>query len=291
MPQELFAETLQQFGELARTVGAARTWVQLTGGEPLLHPQVWEFLAACSAQFVTRLLTNGTLLTAETARQLRAHCASVQISFDGLPNTHDSWRGAGAYQAAWKGLQHLRAAGVRSSARVTVGKENQEGVEALLEELAPYVQAFHFSRVVPLGGCDVDLPDTDAYRRLVYRLCGRSAEDPLIQFRDPFCGPLLRARDPRTPFSGCSAGLGGICVTETGDIYPCRRLPVKLSNVAQDRLVEVSRSHPLLQALRARALQGACGSCADKWVCGGSRCVAYAMTGDPLAADPGCIFV
>ena len=57
-------------------------------------------------------------------------------------------------------------------------------------------------------------------------------------------------------------------------------------------LVEVYRSHPLFRALRDPSrLKGKCGVCEYREVCGGSRARAYALTGDPLEAEPFCTHV
>ena len=37
-------------------------------------------------------------------------------------------------------------------------------------------------------------------------------------------------------------------------------------------------------------LEGKCGACEYKEICGGSRARAYAITGDPLAQEPCCIY-
>jgi radical SAM protein with 4Fe4S-binding SPASM domain len=290
MTQRLFREVLEHFRDLASAVNTPSMWIQVTGGEPLLHSQIWELLEETATYYPVRLLTNGTLIDAARAQRLSSLVQSVQISFDGLQPTHDTWRGHGAYDAAFTGLMHLKAAGVPCTARMTVGKENQDDVEEVSALLSPHVDAFHVSRIVPVGSNDLALPDTSRYRQIIYRLYGLQRDSLTPGLRDPFFGVLLKAHDPDTCYTGCSAGTGGICVTEAGDILPCRRLPITLGNVSDMTLIEAYASHPLMQALRARRLKGTCADCEDRAVCGGSRCIAYALTGDPLGPDPGCVF-
>jgi metal-sulfur cluster biosynthetic enzyme len=60
-------------------------------------------------------------------------------------------------------------------------------------------------------------------------------------------------------------------------------------NVRADDLAAVYRDSPLFAALRDPArLGGRCGRCEHRDLCGGSRARAFALTGDPLAEDPGC---
>ena len=52
---------------------------------------------------------------------------------------------------------------------------------------------------------------------------------------------------------------------------------------------DIYRDAELLRSLRdPDRLGGRCGRCEFRSVCGGSRSRAYAVTGDPLAEDPGC---
>jgi radical SAM protein with 4Fe4S-binding SPASM domain len=87
-------------------------------------------------------------------------------------------------------------------------------------------------------------------------------------------------------------GDGFLFVSHTGDIFPSGFLPVSAGNVRTDDLVEVYRDAPLFRQLRDRSLiKGKCSVCEYLPVCGGSRARAYAVTGDPLEAEPFCAHV
>ena len=91
---------------------------------------------------------------------------------------------------------------------------------------------------------------------------------------------------------GVNDGNGFVFVSHLGDIYPSGFLPLGVGNVRSDDLVEVYRESPLLQALRdPDRLKGKCGVCEYRAVCGGSRARAYAVTGDPLEAEPYCTHI
>jgi radical SAM protein with 4Fe4S-binding SPASM domain len=111
--------------------------LMLSGGEPLLHPDFWrldELLPGLDVRAV--LLTNGTLLTPELARRLHVH--EVQVSLDGMEESHDALRGAGAFEAATRGLATVREAGLQVSVASTVNALNLgdfERLAALVEAL------------------------------------------------------------------------------------------------------------------------------------------------------------
>ena len=90
----------------ARQIGT-RTLV-LTGGEPLLHPQLPQIIAAARSQGMdVNLTSNGTLLDRHYDRLVQAGLQSISFSLDGLPETHDRLRGQkGAWARTWKALVH-----------------------------------------------------------------------------------------------------------------------------------------------------------------------------------------
>ena len=62
-------------------------------------------------------------------------------------------------------------------------------------------------------------------------------------------------------------------------------------NVRRASLGEVYRRAPLFRALRdSNKLEGKCGECLYRNLCGGSRSRAYALTGNYLASDPRCVY-
>jgi radical SAM protein with 4Fe4S-binding SPASM domain len=91
---------------------------------------------------------------------------------------------------------------------------------------------------------------------------------------------------------GINDGLGCLFVSYRGDVYPSGFLPLWAGNVRTDDVGVVYRTSPLFRRLRDESLLGGkCGVCPFRRVCGGSRARAYAMTGDPMAADPLCAYM
>ncbi len=86
-------------------------------------------------------------------------------------------------------------------------------------------------------------------------------------------------------------GKGFVFISHTGNVYPSGFLPIHAGNIRETPLVEIYRNSPIFKALRDTSrLEGKCGACEFKEICGGSRARAYAVTGDPLAAEPCCIY-
>jgi radical SAM protein with 4Fe4S-binding SPASM domain len=86
-------------------------------------------------------------------------------------------------------------------------------------------------------------------------------------------------------------GKGFLFVSHVGNVYPSGFLPIHAGNVRETPLSEIYRNAPIFKSLRDTSkLEGKCGACEYKEICGGSRARAYAVTGDPLAQEPCCIY-
>lgn len=87
-------------------------------------------------------------------------------------------------------------------------------------------------------------------------------------------------------------GRGMMCISAKLDLWPSPDLRLRCGNLLFDDLRRVYRSNPLMRALRnGRLVRGKCRACEFASRCGGSRALAYAYYGDPLASDPSCPFV
>lgn len=113
------------------------TSVKLTGGEPLLHPQIPEILAFIKNEGLSLVVeTNGLLCNAEICR-LIAGCkkAFVSVSIDAAnAETHDAIRGVtGCFEAALAGVRNLVEAGLRPQIIMTVMRSNKNDVAPLVD--------------------------------------------------------------------------------------------------------------------------------------------------------------
>ena len=86
--------------------------ITLSGGEPLLHPQVWKFIdMMLESGILARnilLITNATCITDDVANMLAEKHVSVQVSLNGSrAELHDSICGKENFERTMAGLQRL----------------------------------------------------------------------------------------------------------------------------------------------------------------------------------------
>jgi len=90
---------------------------------------------------------------------------------------------------------------------------------------------------------------------------------------------------------GVNDGKGIIFVSHQGDVQPSGFLNLVGGNIRSKSLTDLYRNSPIFRRVRDYSLiQGKCGVCEFKNICGGSRSRAYAITGDPMRSDPYCVY-
>lgn len=114
LPNELStAEVKAVFDGIAKAYNPKRITVAVTGGEPLLRPDVFE-VAAHFARLGFRwgMVTNGLLLTDRACELCQAAgMGSVSVSIDGLKEHHEYLRGPRTFAPAVEAVQRLKRAG------------------------------------------------------------------------------------------------------------------------------------------------------------------------------------
>jgi len=286
----------------------------LSGGEPLYRPDILDIAAHAKGKGLNvALATNGTLVDRHMAKAIReAGISRVSISIDGVSGAmHDSFRGVpGAYEAALDGAGHLRREGVGVQFNTTVTQHNINALPQIvsLAEREKAV-ALHLFLLVPVG-CGLEVAETDQitpdeYENVLNWFYEKSRETDM-EMRAT-CAPHYyriirqRAREegrkvtPQTDgmaamTKGCLAGTGVCFVSYKGDVYPCGYFPVSAGNVLETPISEIWNSSELFEELRdTDNLEGKCGGCEYRNVCGGCRARAYGMTGNYLAEEPFCV--
>jgi MoaA/NifB/PqqE/SkfB family radical SAM enzyme len=102
-------------------------WVVLTGGEPLMHSDLFRLCLLLRKRDIRISLLSTGLLLERYQREVVEHIDDVIVSLDGPPETHDRIRRVkGAYDALAKGVQALHALrpDFPISGRSTLQKQN-----------------------------------------------------------------------------------------------------------------------------------------------------------------------
>ena len=90
---------------------------------------------------------------------------------------------------------------------------------------------------------------------------------------------------------GITDGRGMLFISHIGEVYPSGFLPIVAGNVREQEIFEIYSKSKVFQDLKdPNNLKGKCGVCEYRFICGGSRARAYAISGDYLEEEPCCIY-
>ena len=293
----------------------------LSGGEPLLHPDLFAIAARAKAMgFYVGLSSNGTLVDAPLADRIAATGFDyVGISLDGLRATHDRFRGrVGSFDLSLGGLRLCRDRGVRVGARYTMTEDNAQDLPALLRLLdVEGIDKFYFSHLNYAGRGNKHRADDARHRttRAAMDLLFETAWDharrgiakEFVTGNNDADGVYLlhwvRERFPEMASSievrlrqwgGNASGVNVANIDNEGNVHPDTMWwHHGLGNVRQRPFSVIWQdvSDPLMAGLkqRPRPVTGRCGACRHLAICNGNtRVRAQQLTGDPWGEDPGC---
>ena len=285
MPYAEMAAALDKYDEYIRAEGFEGQ-INLTGGEPLLHPDFYRIAADIRGRgMLLGILTNGTLIDDDAARAIaELKPLFVQVSLDGSIKVHDAIRGAGSFDKALRGIDFLKAHGVKVLVSFTVMQGNYREFKKVAAVCAAHkVDKLWWDRVVTDDA--TQYVTTTQFKEMSVSAAALAGRYPFISnsralqwIPDDSCG------------YECSAGKRLLIILANGDMMPCRRLPFVIGNIAEvSALKPMLESNEIMKKLAAPAFPKGCAQCPHFYKCaGGARCVTYAQTGKLDVKDVNC---
>ncbi|MBZ0111242.1 MAG: radical SAM protein [Thermoanaerobaculia bacterium] len=273
--------------------------VILTGGEPLLRKDIYEIASAASRRGLWVVMgTNGVLVTDAVAQKM-VECGvkGVGISIDSIDAArHDAFRGGkNAWHHSVRALETCRRHGLEVLVQTTVMEENYDEVGDLLAFARDQgAWSFNLYLLVQTGRGETmtELSSQRTESLLTWLTEQQERYRPMLVRSK--CAPQFKRIAYEQGLAGlesggCMAGTHYCRITPEGNVTPCPYTVEIAGNVLDSSFTEVWESAPLLRDLRdPERLEGRCGACEYRDLCGGCRCRAYAHTGNIFAEDPAC---
>ena len=271
-----------------------------SGGEPLLRPDIYDLVRhAANVGLRPVFGTNGTLITDEVARRLKAAgtCA-MGISVDSLDAAeHDKFRGVqGAFDATMRGIEACKRAGLAFQIHTTVVDWNRDQICAISDFSAEVGARGHYIFfLIPVGRGKFINDEALAVRQneSLLREVMEKQRELKIDIK-PTCAPqftrVAKQLGVETRYTrGCLAGLTYCVIGSEGLVRPCAYMTETAGDVRETPFDEIWESSPVFKRLRTREYGGACGTCDYAEGCGGCRArAAYYHDGDYMAQDDYC---
>ncbi|MCZ2088213.1 MAG: heme d1 biosynthesis radical SAM protein NirJ, partial [Burkholderiales bacterium] len=265
----------------------------LSGGEPLLRPDIFEVAERAKAlKFYVGLSTNGTLIDQPLAERIHATGFDyVGISLDGIGATHDKFRRLdGAFDRSLGAVRHLQKLGTKVGLRFTMTELNAFDLPNLLRLMRDEgVDKFYFSHLNYAGrgnihrGKDAHHLATRQALDLLYDCAWQDAQaggrhEYVTGNNDADGAYLLQWVQQHLPrwtepvrqrliaWGGNSSGVNVANIDNLGDVHPDTMWwHHKLGNVKSRPFSAIwtDLSDPLMAGLKARPrpVHERCGAC------------------------------
>jgi radical SAM protein with 4Fe4S-binding SPASM domain len=287
--------TLKDWGRMA--------CIHLTGGEPLLKPELLQLLEELNRRPEVHelgIITNGVLLDRKRMEKLSpfSKLKRLKISMDGADAAvNDAIRPEGTFKRVIENVSEIKRSGrFETQFMITVMRKNFRNIPSLIDLCQDLgIDGLIIERFIPWGrgkGIKDEVLDRQGWKELI----GMLAEAFSIHLSERECFPYqafeIMFNGDETELLGapCVIGTDGVCVMPEGSVFPCRRFPVSIGNLLDKSLNQIWTQSDILRQLREKKnLKGRCGTC--RWKdCRGCRSLAYSTTGDYLEEDPHCWF-
>ena len=313
-PEEL---THEQSRELLRQIvdfGEPLPHLILTGGDPLRRPDLYELIdEARSLGLQVSITPSATeALTPAVIALLKAYgIQSLGLSLDGsCAARHEAVRGVpGCFEWTMRAARAAAEVALPIQVNTLVAQQTADDLKAIYELLKTItVMRWSMFFLIAVGRGrmleEIAAEKSDEVMNWVYDIAReapfavKTTEAPhyrrvaLGRMKGHHVSPDALHRMSVYNGLGIRDGHGIMFVSNTGEICPAGFLPLAAGNVKTRTVSDIYRNSELFRSLHdADQLQGKCGNCEYREVCGGSRSRAYAHTGNVLASDPFCAYV
>lgn len=293
----------------------------LSGGEPLLRPDIFEISKhAVELGFHTALSSNGTLMDEETADRIaEVGYGYVGVSVDGIGETHNTFRRKeGCFEDAMTGLRLCRDRNQKIGLRFTMTEDNAHELPDMLQLIEDEgIDRFYFSHLNYAGRGNHNRKDDAMFRttREAMELLlnktldwkQRGLRKEVVTGNNDADGIFMLMWTQRNfpesvdhiaaklkQWGGNASGVNVANIDNLGIVHPDTMWwHHNLGNVKERKFGDIwsDTSDPLMAGLkqRPRKIGGRCGECKFFDICGGNtRVRAHRMSNDFWAEDPGC---
>ena len=225
-------------GILSRVKKEGIRYIRLTGGEPLVHAEIVEFIRLIRQQGMkSSIITNGFLLEKKVGALAEAGLDQVIVSIDAArPQTHDEIRNTrGLFERATAGLREAMRGGVMGRVNTVCGPGNFREMPALQDLLTAWgVSQWELSSLKlerKLDYTEQDQREIEEVVEYVYREAPKA--NRLVPMGKVWCGETAGER-ARYFATGITPRADGTCLlvdkvryldAKNNQLYACSLIP------------------------------------------------------------------
>lgn len=272
--------------------------ILISGGEPLLHPELWEILDEFSKNkdLIIRIITNGTLINEEIVERLSHYQIEIQISLNGSKSeVDDSIRGKGAFYDTIRGLELMNKSNQMDKVIINfvLNKHNYMDIDETIKLLEnKNVKKINFNFINSSGrGKDnyskLEI-DSKSLNDILYKLNEIKQNNPNINFKIPklTSGCSLILKKENIPLT--------VRIDPEGNVFPCQifesKSTLNIGNIYITNLLDMINGDKINRLIDfmsyAYEYNYKCNKCVWKVICN-RGCPAKLLSNGLLENDDG----
>lgn len=298
MDIESFALLMNQFDDLLTLPDSEGKVMNITGGEPLIIPNIFDYIDIAINSGVERinLLTNGILFNKDNLLKIKSrdNIIETQVSLEGPEEINDKIRGKGSFKKIIQSIKLAKDLGLYIKVSCTLNDLNYSFVDETIDIVKESgADMIWFDRMTPFNEDIIKGLNTEQFifamnkiknAKIKYATCNdfKILTKRALQFL--FC------LDEEINGYKCAAIVKNFSIFPDGSVYACPRLPIKLGNFKETSLIDIYHSEKAQELLKIiTSIPNECRKCDFKNNClGGARCITYVNSGCLDKGDINC---
>ncbi len=280
----------------------------ITGGDPVLNPDYKKLLLELKNRGKRiYIMGNPETLNPEILQFFKEmDVQQMQMSLDGLKETHDFYRGPGNFELTIKALEMLDEYDISGTVMFTLTGENKDELIPLMNYVAYKTKSkgFAFDLVCGVGNAkDISLQlskeEVKKYFELyleekrkirasgnLMRISEKSKFFQLIHYENNDFYPY--DIEDFSAIGGCYVGFTCYTILADGSVAACRRFPTIIGKMPEQKMEDIFLENDLLKQFRRANSYETCGECMFYKSCRGCPAVTFGYTHDPFRDNPLC---
>lgn len=257
--------------------------IQLTGGEPLVHPDFFDILDVGLDNGITmHISTSGYIINEHIKEKFRKYKNNskivIQISIDGKRETHEKFRGVeGCYDRTMEFIHMVLELGIKLAVGTCISDQPYEELKQLSIMLRDMGISMHrYSPISNRGRAEDNLQcntaaDIKQIKGYIKMLDKELSNDKfrVFYFEEGETGMDLRYKH------NCGLGQTIVKIDPYGIMYPCLMSDMKYADLNEVTLLQAQKNYSRIWENLYSPSQNLCGNCVDSELC--NHCVIEAM--------------
>ncbi|MDA3043839.1 MULTISPECIES: radical SAM/SPASM domain-containing protein [unclassified Campylobacter] len=211
---------IQKINEITKINGF--TEVVISGGEPLLHKEIFKLLSALKGHKIT-LFTNGILINNKNIEKIAEFVSEIQISFEGVsPEIYENNRGKNNYKKVLNAINLIKSKNIKLILAITILPDTLSDIK---QNLLNFIKKIDYSNLEIRLNNEIELIGA-APKELNLKNYNKKLSDKIIY---ELMKELLnlgiaktKTKEQNIRFKNCGIGTS-IVIDANGKIYPCSK--------------------------------------------------------------------